>query len=530
VTPRHRSALLAAAALFAVTSALYACGTAPAAPPTAAAQAGVAVPAAATRSAETGGSPTPAATAVKLFGRDAKPLARLPKDNPRTGQIYRGLTVAKTGPCVGGYQIGNAEKASCTHGPDAPPQDVSVKAAATPVTAAAAAVAANGLPVCEGDGSTGRRVEVLYVHGATSQYDKYLDTFRVRAEQVDDIYYQSALETGGVRHVRYVTETVDGVCRPVVRDVTIADSELRDFDKARTAVVNLGYSRADRKYLMFVDINEYCGIGEFLGDTTKSDANLSNGIGYSRVDNGCWQYPDVAAHELGHNLGAVNYDAPNTSHQGHCVDEYDVMCYQDDKETVLRIECAAEAHDLRLDCNHDDYYNTNPSAGSYLAKEFNVADNLFLIKGTGTSPSPSTSPSTSSSPTSSPIATIRLAGGESGRCVDLNADVVDNGAQAQLWDCHSGRNQAWTYTSLNALLLHDNKCLDALGKGTSDGTKVVVWDCNGQTNQQWTFTANGTLTSVPSGLCLDASAGRTNGAKLQLRTCTGNTNQQWTRR
>jgi len=37
----------------------------------------------------------------------------------------------------------------------------------------------------------------------------------------------------------------------------------------------------------------------------------------------------------------------------------------------------------------------------------------------------------------------------------------------QLWDCHSGRNQAWTYTSQKALLLHDSKCLDALGKGTS---------------------------------------------------------------
>jgi len=512
--------------LLAAISALYACGTAPASKPNAAAQAGFAVPAAGAVSAATGDNQAPAAKVVKLFGSDAKPLTRVPKDNPRKGLIYRGLTVAKTGPCVGGYQIGVAAEAPCTHGPDAPPQDVSVKAAATPVTASAAAAAADGLPVCEGDGVTGRRVEVLYVHGATSQYDQYLDTFRVRAEQVDDIYYQSAVETGGVRHVRYVTETVDGVCRPVVRDVKIADSVLRDFDKARAAVADLGYRRDDRKYLMFVDINEYCGIGEFLGDTTKSDANRSNGIGYSRVDNGCWQYPDVAAHELGHNLGAVNYDAPNTSHQGHCVDEYDVMCYQDAPETVLRFPCAAQAHDMRLDCNHDDYYHTNPSPGTYLAKEYNVADNLFLIKGTGATPAPSTG----ATPTSSPAATIQVVGGESGRCVDLNADIVDNGAQAQLWDCHTGRNQAWTSTAQKALVLHDNKCLDAFGKGTTDGTKVVVWDCNGQPNQQWTFTANGTLTSVLSGLCLDASAGRTNGAKLQLRSCSGGTNQQWTRR
>jgi hypothetical protein len=538
--------LLGAAALFGTLAALYACGTAPHRTPEAE-LAGVAVVSSPSQVAPTS---APAAKNAKMFGADAKPIARIPKDDARKGLVYRGLVAPKTGLCVGGFAFGKSGR--CTHGPDEPPADVSVKKAASPATAAATAAAATtGLPVCEGDGTTGRRVEVLYVHGATSQYDKYLDTFRLRAEQVDDIYYQSAVATGGVRHVRYVTEQVNGVCRAVVRDVPIADSALGDFDTTKDAVVKAGYSRTDRKYLMFVDTNVYCGIGEFLGDTTKSDANRSNGIGYARVDNGCWQYPDVAAHELGHNLGAVNDDAPNSSHHAHCTDEYDVMCYQDADDTVLHTACPDPSFDMRLDCNHDDYYNTNPSPGTYLAKEYNVADNLFLIKGTApvTSTSPSPSPSPSASPSASPsvspsagvsvspststgtgTATL-LVGKQSSRCADTTGSSVANFTQMVLFDCTGSTTQKWTYTSAGELRLAGAKCLDAYNQSTVPGTKVIVYDCNGQSNQKWTINANGTVTGVQSGICLDAAGqGTANGTMLLLWTCNGQQNQQWSRR
>ena len=84
------------------------------------------------------------------------------------------------------------------------------------------------------------------------------------------------------------------------------------------------------------------------------------------------------------------------------------MCYKDDDATVLHYACPDEADGMRLDCNHDDYYyNTNPSPGTYLATEYNVADNLFLIKEaasttTTASPSASPSPSVTTSPSASP--------------------------------------------------------------------------------------------------------------------------------
>jgi hypothetical protein len=341
-----------------------------------------------------------------VFGAGAKPLTKVPANDVARGLIYDGLRAAKTGPCVGGYEVVGVEPTICTHGPDAPPAGLDVKKGVKALSAPAQGVtaAAVGLPVCEGDGTTGKRVEVLYIHGSTNRYQQYLETFRTLAEGVDTIYNESARETGGERHVRFVTENVGGVCRPVVRDVQIADSALNSTDWAPlvNAVKAAGYTRTDRKYLEFVDARVFCGIGGFAGDTRKSDANRSNfGPEYARADNGCWN-AGVAAHELGHNFGAVNNNAPNGSGFAHCVDEYDVMCYKDDPSVTIVVKCADRAHDNRLDCNHDDYYHTNPPAGSYLANNYNVADNLFLIKGTGggTTTGPTTPPTTG--PTTAP--------------------------------------------------------------------------------------------------------------------------------
>ena len=108
-----------------------------------------------------------------------------------------------------------------------------------------------------------------------------------------------------------------------------------------------------------------------------------------------------------------------------------------------------------------------------------------------------------------------IAGTGSGRCVDVPGSTSTNGTQMQLWDCHGGANQRWTYTANRQLTVNGNKCLDA----------------NGQAGQQWNLGSNGAITGVQSGLCLDAvGTGTANGTRIQLYSCHGGSNQQWSLR
>ncbi|TDT40028.1 endo-1,4-beta-xylanase (glycosyl hydrolase family 10) [Streptomyces sp. BK208] len=116
----------------------------------------------------------------------------------------------------------------------------------------------------------------------------------------------------------------------------------------------------------------------------------------------------------------------------------------------------------------------------------------------------------------------------SGRCLDVPNAVTTDGTQLQLWDCHSGTNQQWTYTDAGEFRVYGNKCLDAAGTG--NGSKVQIYSCWGGDNQKWRLNSDGTLVGVQSGLCLDAvGSGTANGTLLQLYSCSNSNNQRWTR-
>ena len=128
-------------------------------------------------------------------------------------------------------------------------------------------------------------------------------------------------------------------------------------------------------------------------------------------------------------------------------------------------------------------------------------------------------------------AEVMIVGAQSGRCVDVPGSSTTNGTQLQLWDCHGGANQRWTYTAEQAAdgvrqqvpgrqraghgqrhrrrssgtatgrptssgtstptapspASNPGMCLDANGAGTANGTKIILWDCNGGANQRWSF-------------------------------------------
>ena len=326
--------------------------------------------------------------------------ASLPDDAPEQGMVYDGLTPADADSlCAGTYEL---DEQTCTHGPDAAPAGLRVHKPVAPITERAPEPAAprresasvppdaeivrdeggsaltagkpalvpdaapgeadfvmgNHNVACEGDGRAGKRVQVLYLHefGTPSRYADFLGSIRVWSAGADAIYDASAAETGGSRHIRFVTTPQ---CRVDVAEVQMPDRALGTFRDNIAALQTLGYNRTDRKYLIFADTAVYCGIGTFIADRRAGLGNRNNGgPAYGRVDSGCWSSA-MAAHELTHTLGALLQDSPNSTGAGGCTDDHDLMCGRDRSGTPVRTVCPKK-HENRLDCGHDDYFSTNP--------------------------------------------------------------------------------------------------------------------------------------------------------------------------
>jgi hypothetical protein len=266
-----------------------------------------------------------------------------------------------------------------------------LRAAVTPVTTPPGTPTTLGLathvpPGCTGSGTDGDRVQVAYVTavGLTDRYAAVLPALESYVADVDDVMALSSAETGGGRRVRWVT---DASCVPVIAHVVLPAGSLGSasdgdggFGATVTAMHNAGYGAAGRKYLMFAEANNLCGIAQVYPDSTKASNNNDGRFPmYARVDNACWtsSYHSVAAHELMHTLGSVQSDTPHPSAAGHCTDESDVMCYVDGPGVVTHNVCPP-SHEQLYDCNHDDYFSTSPPVGNYLRTHWNTADSPFL--------------------------------------------------------------------------------------------------------------------------------------------------------
>ncbi|HST86431.1 MAG TPA: RICIN domain-containing protein [Kineosporiaceae bacterium] len=517
----------------------------------------------------------------------------IPKDQPAKGLVYSGLTAGVDGPCSGNFEITVKGKTRCTHGPDAdwvgsgfdpkvPVPPVTKRAAAGPSSATAKAEAAPTVVPCAGTGTSGNRVQVLYVYSGTSRFSTYSSSLATWALGVDDIFNRSAQETGGVRHVRFLsTQTASG-CAPTVTEVKISSSQLADIDAMESALVALGYNRSDRKYLTFADTDVYCGIADAPVDDRKTADNASNfGPTFARVDNGCWS-PPIAAHELGHNLGAVQYSAPHTSGGGHCTDEWDLMCYSDEPNyPAMTTTCADKAHDDLFDCHHDDYSSTNPAAGSYLATHYNSADNTFLNSESlpsvataspattaspastipaSSSPVATTSPTTAATspvptspvptstatstatssptasltnptPTATPLpATFSLMNFNSELCLGIRNDSRSKNISFTQSPCNpSSRTQQFTVRNGALVIAHSGMCMSIREKTTTTGGRVVQMPCDASNPSQQIWSSGRYLGFTFSGLCLDIQRASTAaGAPGIQQTCDARKSQQFT--
>ncbi len=161
------------------------------------------------------------------------------------------------------------------------------------------------------------------------------------------------------------------------------------FSSVVAAARAAGFSRGDLNYTVFYDGSNGCGIGSIYNDDRLAADNWNNrGGGYGIAYAGCWQ--GVPMHENAHNMGAVQYGAPNSTGSGaHCNDEWDVMCYSDggDRNQTMQSVCGAE----RFDCGNDDYFDSAPEPGEYLSTHWNIGSRLnrFLVfNGELTTPDP----------------------------------------------------------------------------------------------------------------------------------------------
>jgi hypothetical protein len=258
---------------------------------------------------------------------------------------------------------------------------------------------------CFGNGSDGFRVQAIYAHASnvTDKFAQYQASLAQWAGDADAVFNNSAAETGGTRHVRFVTNSS---CVPVIDDVTLSTTGDDSLDNTIKELQAKGYTRSDRKYLVWVDANVYCGIAQVYNDDSASQSNDSNGNAqisgeFARVDNGCWGLAgqSVEAHELMHTLGGVQTSAPHATRYFHCWDESDRMCYADGSGSAMKQICP-NSHENLFDCNHDDYFFAGtPPSGNYLATHWNVANSVFL---TGTDGTVSPPPAPVGSPPSAP--------------------------------------------------------------------------------------------------------------------------------
>ncbi len=232
---------------------------------------------------------------------------------------------------------------------------------------------------CVGDGASGPRFQVVYAYkeGTPNRISAVREQILTTIDQASELFDLSAQQTGGRREPRFVTNG----CEVDIQAVALPGEAFDDFWVLNDTMRKMGFSGTYRNAVVFMEpeVPGMCGYAMVGPDSQPGVRNRSNiGGATARIAyrEGCWK-PGLVAHEMMHTIGAVQADAPNASRYYHCVDEYDLMCYQDADGVVMHVACSdKELGQARFDCNGDDYFSFKPTG--YLASHWNAANSVFL--------------------------------------------------------------------------------------------------------------------------------------------------------
>lgn len=315
-----------------------------------------------------------------------------------------GSTFIKTpaGECLRGQQVTHVgSQTVCTHGPD----DVSSSMVAA-AQALDAPAAGYPKPPCaqdsDGSVSTGERMRIMYGYPADTTHDA---TDAARIVPWLRIADYNLSQRGGSQHYRfYCGVNSAGSAHVQIRVVKLlpigADGEFTFEDmiaslyyQVRYGLGTKNYRHGLHDYVVFVDNIEgaypHLGQGSIMADSRwDPSVNYNNSTSYYKaalivLTTESADLPaSLFMHETGHNLGAVQNDAPHASGAYHCYDENDIMCYSDGGpyfaqggDLTYPTECALIEY---FDCRGNDYYNAHPRSGTYIYRHWNLANSSWL--------------------------------------------------------------------------------------------------------------------------------------------------------
>ena len=288
-----------------------------------------------------------------------------------------------------------------THGPDGPAGGHGHGHAAAPGGGGGGGGTPQRAPVCV----TSHYRNVLVYAVPSDKADRYSTmaaTLRADVEKANAQLYADAQAFGATIDYRF--QCTGGVV-DVLHHVLPTPSAQDSFSTIVSDLLAQGIGNAYAKFWVWYDdgVGGYCGQGSIWGDTRLTAGNSNNGGNMFALTYGCdWT---VLMHENGHNLGAVQLDAPHSSGGWHCNDGRDIMCYADGGSTSNYSPNVCSG--TPFDCNHDDYFHPAPGVGSYLATHWNLGSTLnrWFAFGSVTAP-----PSAPQGLTASDAERVRVAG------------------------------------------------------------------------------------------------------------------------